>query len=244
MDWTLDFRAGRNWRDYYPGANVIDVQAWDQYNYVNEADCTYQTMAAHEADRPAYQITRAEGNDYAITEIGASSCVAQRPTWLRDIGDWARTRAVFVTHFHSTVGGDYRLTDVASQEAWRAVVNGSAFWGQPLLTAALPTNITSTTATLMCTVDPRELTTEFWFVSWRPAPGGALDWTAQPKVVLTGGPENQTLTLTGLIPNTLYRFTCKAQNSQATEPVTSNLIEFRTPLESISMCYLPLVMCC
>lgn len=143
MDWTLDINSGRNWRDYYPGVDVIDVQAWDQYNYVNDSTCTYQTMEAHETNRPAYQITKAEGNDYAIAEIGSQNCIAQRPAWLRNVGDWARPRAVFVTYFHSTIGGDYRLTDPASQDAWREVVNGSAFWGQPLLSAAPPTNVTN-----------------------------------------------------------------------------------------------------
>jgi hypothetical protein len=125
MDWTLDPASRRNWRTYYPGARVIDVQAWDQYNYVNENTCVYQSMSAHEARRPAYAVTRAEGNDYAIAEIGSKSCIPQRPAWLRDIGAWARPRAAFVTYFHARgPGGDFRLNDRASQAAWKSVVNG------------------------------------------------------------------------------------------------------------------------
>jgi hypothetical protein len=133
---------------------------------------------------------------------------------------------VFVTYFHS---GDFRLSDPESQEAWRSVVTGSAFWGPPLVAASPPTSVTRTSAMLVCAVDPRERATQFWFVSWRPALGGTLDWTVHPKVVLTGSPENRTLTLTGLLPNTTYRFVCQAQNDQVGEPVTSNMVEFRTP---------------
>lgn len=125
MEWTLNARAGRQWRTYYPGAGVIDVQAWDQYHYVDSKTCAYQSLAAHEARRGAYQLTRSEGNDYAIAEIGSRSCIAQRPAWLRDIGAWSRTRAVFVTYFNSAVGGDFRLRDPQSQEAWRSVVSGA-----------------------------------------------------------------------------------------------------------------------
>lgn len=124
MDWTLDARSGRDWRTFYPGAGVIDVQAWDQYHYVNSTTCVYKSMSAHDAHRPAYELTRAEGNDYAIAEIGSAACIAQRPAWLRDIGAWSRTRAVFVTYFQSAVGGDFRLSDPASQEAWRSVLDG------------------------------------------------------------------------------------------------------------------------
>jgi len=120
MDWTLDSRSQRNWRDYYPGANVIDVQAWDQYGYASEPGCAHESMAAHEARVPAYQTTVAEGNDYAIAEIG-SLCIPQRAAWLRDVCAWGSSRAVFVTYFHSFGPlGDYRLNDPASREAWKS----------------------------------------------------------------------------------------------------------------------------
>ena len=124
MDWTLDSRSHRNWRDYYPGANVIDVQAWDQYGYASEPGCAHESMAAHEARVPAYQTTVAEGNDYAIAEIG-SICIPQRAAWLRDVCAWGSSRAVFVTYFHSFGPlGDYRLNDPASREAWKSCKPG------------------------------------------------------------------------------------------------------------------------
>jgi hypothetical protein len=61
MGWTLDPASGRDWRTYDPGASVIDVQAWDQHDHVNETTCVYRSMSAHEARRAAYAITRAEG---------------------------------------------------------------------------------------------------------------------------------------------------------------------------------------
>jgi hypothetical protein len=126
MDWTLAPGSHRNWRTYYPGADVIDVQAWDQYGYVKARTCAYETMQEHETRRPAYQVTRAEGNDYAIAEIGSAKCIPQRPAWLRLIGTWSRGRAAFVTYYHAVgpKGADFRLTDPPSQRAWRSVVNG------------------------------------------------------------------------------------------------------------------------
>ncbi|AKJ30119.1 hypothetical protein [Caldimonas brevitalea] len=228
MDWTLDAASGRNWRDYYPGAGVIDVQAWDQYNYVAASNCTYQSMEAHEAKRPAYRITQAEGNEYAIAEIGSKECIQGRPDWLTGLGHWARNRAVFVTYFHSTVGGDYRLNDAASREAWRSVTTGSLFSGPPVLTAQAASSVGRTSSTLHCDVDARGSSAQFWFVSWRPNPGGALEWQAHPKVTVTGGLSHRTLTLNGLTPNATYRFNCKAQQESAEQPVTSEYREFRT----------------
>jgi hypothetical protein len=128
MDYTLDPASHRNWRTYYPGANVIDVQAWDQYNYfVKAKPCVYETMQDHETRRPAYRVTHAEGNDYAIAEIGSAKCIPQRPAWLRLIGAWSRGRAVFVTYYHAIgpKGLDFRLTDRPSQLAWRSVITGN-----------------------------------------------------------------------------------------------------------------------
>jgi len=129
MDYTLAVGSHRNWRDYYPGPRVIDVQAWDQYGYVKKRTCAYQSMESHEAERPAYRLTHAEGNDYAIAEIGSAepTCIPGRPAWLRLVGSWAASRAVFVTYYHARgpKGGDFRLTDLPSQRAWRAVINGS-----------------------------------------------------------------------------------------------------------------------
>lgn len=124
MDYTLAPASHRNWRTYYPGAGVIDVQAWDQYGYDRAKTCVYQTLREHEARRPAYHVTRAEGNDYAIAEIGASKCIAQRPAWLRRLGAWARSRAVFVSYYHAVgpKGVDFRLSDPPSQRAWQSVV--------------------------------------------------------------------------------------------------------------------------
>jgi hypothetical protein len=226
MDWSLDPRSRRNWRDYYPGAEVIDVQAWDQYDYANQAgDCTYQSMEEHEARRPAYQVTVQEGNQYAIAEIGSQHCIDARPDWLEAIGRWARTRAVFVALFHRN---EFRLDDVPSQQAWRSVVTGSLFWAPPVLTTVPADGVTQTSAILHCDVDPRELETTFWFTSWRVTPTGNRDFTEHRPVTLTGGPERRTLTLTGLVPGSRYVFRCKAQNRMVTAPVRSDKLEFVT----------------
>jgi hypothetical protein len=120
MDYTLDAASGRNWRDYYPGPQVIDVQAWDMYNWIN--DGTYQTIDDHQKHRPSLAVTTAEGNQFAIAEVGARQ-VEGRPQWLRELAHWARDHgAVFVTYFDR---GGVALTDPASQQAWREAVGGT-----------------------------------------------------------------------------------------------------------------------
>jgi hypothetical protein len=32
MGWSVDSASGRNWRDYYPGRQYVDVLGWDLYN--------------------------------------------------------------------------------------------------------------------------------------------------------------------------------------------------------------------
>jgi hypothetical protein len=120
MDYTLDAASGRNWRDYYPGPQVIDVQAWDMYNWIHNG--TYQTMAEHQKHRPALAVTTAEGNQFAIAEFGAPQ-IEGRPQWLRELAHWARNHSTaFVTYFDR---GGVALTDPASQQAWREAVNST-----------------------------------------------------------------------------------------------------------------------
>lgn len=120
MDWTLDKKSGRDWRDYYPGKDVIDVQAWDSYNYYQHG--SFLSMDAMQKERPSYDVTRAEGNQFAIAEIGDAEKHG-RPQWLSAVGAWSRAhQAAFVTYFDSAVGGDFRLTDTASQKAWGDVI--------------------------------------------------------------------------------------------------------------------------
>jgi hypothetical protein len=121
MDFTLDAASGRNWRDYYPGPDVIDVQAWDMYDWLKH-DRTYQTMREHQQHRPSLAVTTAEGNQFGIAEVGAPEPNG-RPQWLRELAQWSRSHAaVFVAYFDR---GGVALTDPASQQAWREIVSGT-----------------------------------------------------------------------------------------------------------------------
>ncbi|MFB9902651.1 hypothetical protein [Allokutzneria oryzae] len=123
MDWSLDPRSKRDWRDYYPGKDVVDVQAWDMYDFLENGK--YLSMEEYERRKPTRAVTAAEGNEYAIAEFGGA-IPEGRPQWLADVAAWARANdAVFVTYFDSVVKGDWRLKDKPSQDAWRAVVSGS-----------------------------------------------------------------------------------------------------------------------
>lgn len=120
MDFTLDAASGRNWRDYYPGPAVIDVQAWDMYDWIK--DHTYQTMRTHQEHRPSLAVTTAEGNQFGIAEVGARQPEG-RPQWLRELTQWSRNHAAaFVTYFDR---GGVALTDPPSQQAWHEAVSGT-----------------------------------------------------------------------------------------------------------------------
>ena len=96
-----------------------------------------------------------------------------------------------MTYFHSTKGGDFRLNDAASREAWRAVTTGALFQGSPVLEAIAAVDVTRISATVQCEVDPGGSSTEFWFVSWRPNAGGALEWKIHPRTIVSGGQQQR-----------------------------------------------------
>jgi hypothetical protein len=128
MDWTLDPRSKRNWRDWYPGAQHIDVLAWDVYGLPDSPDEPQELMAAHQQRRPSLAITRAEGKQYAIAELGYSIQGPDRPGFITDLGAWARANDVLFVAWWDQLGesGDYRLTDQPSRDAYRRVILGPA----------------------------------------------------------------------------------------------------------------------
>ena len=126
MCWTLQSGSHRNWQDYFAGASVIDTIGWDCYN---------QCFAKGSYSDPASMLGKAvatskgAGVNWAVAELGSKMAAgdngAGRATWLTAIGSYARANgAAYVTYFDSTVGGDFRLLDAASQDAWRQVIAG------------------------------------------------------------------------------------------------------------------------
>jgi hypothetical protein len=125
MGWTVDPASGRDWRDFYPGRDAVDVVGWDVYNaahrhgrYRPPAEMFARVIAA----------SRSEGLPFGIAETG-SGLVADddgtgRAGWLRQLAEHlSEAGALFVDYFDldwSGRGGvDYRLRDPASMSAWR-----------------------------------------------------------------------------------------------------------------------------
>lgn len=123
MCYTLETR---NWRDYFAGAQYVDILAWDCYN---------KRMASDRYGDPAglfsqaIETTQDAGLPVAIAEFGAMLLRrddgSSRAEWLTQCARYlADHHAVFVSYFDTDVHGDFRLLDKPSQQAWRAVVTG------------------------------------------------------------------------------------------------------------------------
>lgn len=123
MCYTLTPSSGRNWRDYYAGDDVIETLGWDCYN---------QSWGKGEYADPAtmfarsVEVSKAAGKSFGYAEMGskmvAGDSGTRRAAWLRAVGAHVRSQgAAWVSYFDSTVGGEYRLLDAASQQAWMSV---------------------------------------------------------------------------------------------------------------------------
>jgi hypothetical protein len=126
MCWTLQTGSHRNWQDYFAGASVIDTIGWDCYNksfskgsYGDPASMLGKAVAT----------SKGAGVNWAVAELGSKMATGDngtgRAAWLTAIGSYARANgAAYITYFDSTVGGDFRLLDAPSKNAWRQVIAG------------------------------------------------------------------------------------------------------------------------
>ena len=124
MGWSLKSASGRNWKDYYPGSSVIDILGWDVYNLIFSKG-QYSDIESIAA--PVLAASRAEGKPWGIAELGAKLVPGddgtRRAAWLRSMGAYSKANgALYVTYFDAPVGGEFRLLDVSSQQAWRSVI--------------------------------------------------------------------------------------------------------------------------
>ena len=130
QSYTTRPQSGRDWRDYYPGDEAVDVFAWDVYNRPERA-AGYTPPA--ELMGAQVEAARSVGKPFAVAELGSVLAEGDdgsgRAQWLREVGDYLKAQdAVFVTYFDLAFNGgrdDYRLRDAASLEAWKDVT------GQP-----------------------------------------------------------------------------------------------------------------
>lgn len=126
MDWSLERLSGRQWRDYYPGGDVVDVLAFDVYNdgWKDEPQ-TY-----HSAKRELATVVttaRALGKPWGLAELGSNQMDndpsgAGRVAWIRDVISYAiEHEALFVSYFDIDYAEhlDYRLRDRPAINAWR-----------------------------------------------------------------------------------------------------------------------------
>jgi len=125
MCWTLESGSGRDWRDYYPGGDVIAVLGWDCYNSGGQRGGYYIEPA--ERFENAIAVSREAGKPWGVAELGSELIEGDesgegRAAWLRKIGDYLSSHSyppLWVAYFDSTVAGDYRLRDRPSQQAWQ-----------------------------------------------------------------------------------------------------------------------------
>ncbi|GGT77316.1 MULTISPECIES: CBM96 family carbohydrate-binding protein [Actinomadura] len=121
MGWSLDPLSKRDWRDYYPGRDVIQVLGWDVYN-LGWKKGRYDDPAAM-YDR-VVAVSKGEDLPFGIAETGSYLVAGdngdRRAAWLNATNAYlAKHRALWVAYFDLDWNtGDFRLLDTQSRRAW------------------------------------------------------------------------------------------------------------------------------
>lgn len=123
MCYSVNPASGRNWRDYYPGGDVIDVLGWDCYNYGRKKG-EYAPPANIYAK--SIEVSRAAGKPFGYAETGSTllpeDTGAGRAAWLRSVGAYLSSQnPLWVSYFDSMLSVDFRLLDSPSQQAWQSI---------------------------------------------------------------------------------------------------------------------------
>jgi hypothetical protein len=123
MCWTANPNSGRSVPNFFPGGDVVETLAWDCYNQSQVSYWDPATMFSR-----AIAASRDLGVGFGIAELGSKlrggDGGVQRAAWLRKVAAHLSDQgAEFVTYFDNLMpGGEFRLLDSASQQAWRDVV--------------------------------------------------------------------------------------------------------------------------
>ena len=126
MCWTVAPESGRDWHDYAPPADLVEVLAWDCYAHGDTAD---SYVPPDQLLGPAVAAADELGVAWGIGETGARVAPGEdsagRAEWLTDLGAYAREHdARFVTYFDSPGNGNFQLEDTTSIDAWAELVSG------------------------------------------------------------------------------------------------------------------------
>lgn len=126
--WTTNPSSRRDFADYYPGDEYVDVLGWDSYNFGHRQGRYADPEEIF--DRVA-EFSEEVGKPWGIAETGSLLVDGDdgrgRAAWLSRIGAYLNDRgALWVTYFESNVGLDYRLHDEESRVAWSELVRASA----------------------------------------------------------------------------------------------------------------------
>ena len=124
MGWTLDAGSNRDWLDYYPGREYVDVLGWDTYN--DRRDKNEYEPAAHMFSK-IVEISEQENLPFSIAETGSALIQGddgrQRAAWLRDMITYLTEHdAEYVAYFDidwTQSNDDFRIRDTAGQAVWR-----------------------------------------------------------------------------------------------------------------------------
>ena len=126
---TASPNSGRNWHDYYPGRDVIDVLGWDIYSHAARDGGTY--LPGPQMHANIVRASHSVRSPFAVTETGSLVAVgdngAGRAAWLRSAIDYLSEQgALFISYFdvdYSQTAGapasnDFRLRDAYDMAAW------------------------------------------------------------------------------------------------------------------------------
>lgn len=121
MGWTVNSASGRNFNDFYPGGDVVDVMAWDNYSVTSR----YQAPAEI-YDRIVAK-SKEIGKPWGIAETGAAKLSSDatgsgHAAWISSVRTYIlaqNPKPVFITYWDNDVpSADYRLNTAAAQKAW------------------------------------------------------------------------------------------------------------------------------
>lgn len=123
MGWTVDPASGRNFTNYWPGGDVVDVIGWDPYSALGK----YETPAA--VFDAAAAKSQEMGKPWGIAETGAMQISSDatgsgQANWINSVRTYMGTKnPVWVIYWNSTVTKDgvphdYRLKTSAAKTAW------------------------------------------------------------------------------------------------------------------------------